>query len=42
MTNYFKQYHGELYEHVKPYILGGGDADDENTRMIDELKKTLP
>lgn len=41
MTNYFKQYRGELYEHVKPYILGGGDADDENTRMIDELKKQL-
>lgn len=41
MSNYFKQYRGELYEHVKPYILGGGDADDENTRMIDELKKQL-
>jgi len=41
MTNYFKQYRGELYEHIKPYILGGGDADDENRMLIEELKKQL-
>ena len=41
MTNYFKQYRGELYEHIKPYILGGGNADDENKMLIEELKKQL-
>ena len=41
MTNYFKQYRGELYEHIKPYIVGGGDADDENRMLIEELKKQL-